>query len=147
MRRSLISLASVASAGLLCASFIFLGTELILSPDSFGETRSDAEGPAAILILVGAAVVAAWIQHALFPETDSDSGSRAVKNLLFRAAGLLLPGPAATRYAEEWAGELYDLRAEGASRWRRFRYVTEVLHRTAPALAVTLRLNARQAVD
>jgi hypothetical protein len=51
------------------------------------------------------------------------------------------------RYREEWARELYDLRAEGARWWRRAGYVVGVVLWAAPVLAVTLRLRPQRAAD
>ncbi|MEU5549029.1 hypothetical protein ABZ738_04600 [Micromonospora sp. NPDC047793] len=59
----------------------------------------------------------------------------------------LLPGEAADRYREEWLGELYDLRAEGASWWRRVGYVLGIVVCSVPRLAVSLRLRRYWAVD
>jgi len=65
--------------------------------------------------------------------------------LLNLAAGLL-PGTAGPRYREEWLGELYDLRADGAP-WRsRAHYVLGVLC-AAPRLAISMRLHPTRAVD
>ncbi|HYN96661.1 MAG TPA: hypothetical protein VES42_22700, partial [Pilimelia sp.] len=66
--------------------------------------------------------------------------------LLGRAAGVLY-GDVGTRYAEEWRGELYDLRAEGARWWQRAGYVIGVLLWAAPVVAVTSRLSRARAVD
>lgn len=63
--------------------------------------------------------------------------------LLHGAAGLL-PGWALCRYREEWAGELYDLRAEGASWWRRTGYLLGILLFSTPRLAVGLRLGGER---
>ncbi|MFI2577463.1 hypothetical protein ACH5AJ_35320 [Streptomyces rochei] len=64
--------------------------------------------------------------------------------MLMRGAAGLLPGWAACRYREEWAGELYDLRAEGAPWWRRAGYILGILLFSAPRLAVGLRLGGER---
>ncbi|WP_194822397.1 hypothetical protein [Micromonospora sp. S-DT3-3-22] len=64
--------------------------------------------------------------------------------VLLRGAAGLLPGWAACRYREEWAGELYDLRAEGASWWRRAGYILGILLCGVPKLAVGLRLGGER---
>ncbi|MFJ8691075.1 hypothetical protein [Micromonospora wenchangensis] len=63
--------------------------------------------------------------------------------VLLRGAAGLLPGWAACRYREEWAGELYDLRAEGAPWWTRVGYLLGVLL-CALRLAVGLRLGGER---
>ena len=68
-------------------------------------------------------------------------------NPVVNAAARLLPGGAGPRYAEEWLGELHDMRAEGDSRRLRVRYVLGVLFLAAPHLALTLRLSRVRAVD
>jgi hypothetical protein len=75
------------------------------------------------------------------------TAGRSTASGLLRGAARPLPGAAQARYLEEWRGELYDLRGEGARWWRRAGYVAQVLLFTAPVLAVTLRLSARKAVD
>lgn len=64
--------------------------------------------------------------------------------VLLRGAAGLLPGWAACRYREEWAGELYDLRAEGAPWWTRTGYLLGILLLSAPRLAVGLRLGGER---
>ncbi|MBO4161373.1 hypothetical protein [Micromonospora antibiotica] len=64
--------------------------------------------------------------------------------VLLRGAAGLLPGWAVCRYREEWAGELYDLRAEGAPWWRRAGYILGILLFSAPRLAVGLRLGGER---
>jgi hypothetical protein len=66
---------------------------------------------------------------------------------MVRGAARALPSAARARYAEEWAGELYDLRAEGARWWQHASHVVGVLLYAAPVLAVTLRLSRVRAVD
>ncbi|MEU7617255.1 hypothetical protein AB0B27_14345 [Micromonospora rifamycinica] len=64
--------------------------------------------------------------------------------VLLRGAAGLLPGWAASRYREEWVGELYDLRAEGAPWWRRAGYLLGILLCSVPRLAVGLRLGGER---
>ncbi|WFE56657.1 hypothetical protein [Micromonospora sp. WMMD712] len=64
--------------------------------------------------------------------------------MLLRGAAGLLPGSAVSRYCEEWTGELYDLRAEGAPWWRRAGYVLGILLCSVPRLAVALRLGGER---
>ena len=63
-----------------------------------------------------------------------------------RGAAGLLPGRSRSRYLEEWRGELYDLRADGAWWWQRAGYIIGVLY-AASALAITLRRSRARAVD
>lgn len=64
---------------------------------------------------VAAGVVAqAIVQRLADRHTQGASGV-----VLLHLAGLLLPAPSRQRWMEEWRGELYDLRAEGARWWSR----------------------------
>jgi hypothetical protein len=90
-------------------------------------------------ILTGAVVVVA-LAFALRRPAAAGSG-------LLRAGAALLPDGAGARYAEEWCGEFYDLRSDGARWWMRLAYVAGVLGRAVPVLAVTLRLSRARAVD
>ncbi|MGX6606090.1 hypothetical protein ACWKSP_28770 [Micromonosporaceae bacterium Da 78-11] len=66
---------------------------------------------------------------------------------MVRGAAGALPRERRARYVEEWRGELYDLRAEGARWWQRAGYLATILLYVAPVLAVTLRLSRTKAVD
>ncbi|HYN96662.1 MAG TPA: hypothetical protein VES42_22705 [Pilimelia sp.] len=60
---------------------------------------------------------------------------------------MLLPVPDRQRWLEEWRGELYDLRADGARWWRRAAYVADIVLRGAPRQAITLRRQGHRAVE
>jgi len=66
---------------------------------------------------------------------------------LLSLVAALLPVTSRMRYLEEWLGELYDLRAEGAPWWRCVGYIAGIVAGAAPSLAVVLRRSGRRAVD
>jgi hypothetical protein len=66
---------------------------------------------------------------------------------LLQMSVAVLPEPERQRWLEEWAGELYDLRSDGESWWRRAIHVAAITLRAAPTLAITLRIHARKAID
>lgn len=72
--------------------------------------------------------------------------SRAASQLLGWAT-MLLPRSARLRWLEEWRGELYDLRADAEPWWRRAAYVIDVVFRSGPHLAVSLRLRRGRVTD
>lgn len=123
--------------------------------------RDDSLGnPVVDVILLGLAVGAITcgfsllllVTYALFLGVDLvfdivDIQDRSLQARAARSSARLLPAGVAARYAEEWAGELYDLRAEGASWWRRARHVTGILLCAVPLLAVQLRPRPRRVVD
>jgi hypothetical protein len=66
---------------------------------------------------------------------------------LIHAATALLPGEVGARYGEEWSGELIALQDEGAGRSALARYVTGILLKAVPVLAISLRLHRSRAVE
>ncbi|MGY3520959.1 hypothetical protein ACVMYR_32165 [Micromonospora sp. PTRAS2] len=93
--------------------------------------------------VIGNAVVAVLAGFIIAPDLRGRIAGAGTAMLLRGAAGLL-PGSAVSRYGEEWMGELYDLRAEGAPWWSRVGYVLGILLWSVPRLAVALRLGGER---
>ena len=94
----------------------------------------------AVVGLIGFAATVSQIYVLRKALTRPPEPKRPVGRKVLRDAAGLLPGAAAARYAEEWQGELFDMRAEGEPLRRRFLFTLVTTLYVAPLLAVRLRL-------
>ena len=105
--------------------------------------RTDLAALDNISQVIGAFISA--ISLGLTIKNRSESGLTMRAGVL-RAAAAALPHAMRDRYVEEWRGELYDLRAEGARWWRRVAHLLGLV-RGCARLAVIARRDQQKAVD
>jgi hypothetical protein len=116
------------------------------------QARADAEGsrrrPPRRVYLMGDFVQHRTVSVAAGKEAAARNPSWPGRLVgLLQVIAMVLPVDSRDRYFEEWHGEFYDLRAEGASWWRCVGYVAGIMFGAVPALTVTLRRGDRRAVD
>jgi hypothetical protein len=105
-----------------------------------------AQAGTLVIVLAGIAGVGGAAIGTAKGTTRPGTAGRAANGLL-RAGAALLPDGAGNRYAEEWCGEFFDLRADGARWWNLLAYVLGILLRAVPVLAVILRVGRARVVD